>query len=77
MKITEILCEDPQPRVTQGMATQNVVAAYLQSKLGDDFEFVSQAPASSTAPDLVANIHGTKTQVEIKGREHPTASVEI
>lgn len=76
MKINEI-CELAQPRVTIGANAQAAVINHLQNTLGSDFEFISQAEPSSKAPDLVATIHGTKTQFEIKGREAAGSSVKL
>jgi len=76
MKINEI-CETPQPRIMSGSNAQGAVIAHLQNALGTDFEFISQAEPSSKAADLVANIHGTKTQFEIKGRATPSGTVKL
>lgn len=71
------LYELTQPRVKKGMNTQEAVVAYLQAQLGDDFKFISAAKASSYAPDLIAEIHGVKTQIEIKGRDSKANPVKI
>jgi len=70
MKVADLFEDNlpAQQRVEQGIKAQKLVAKELKKLFGDDFELVSYAGASSTAPDLVANIHGNRTQFEIKNR---------
>lgn len=77
MKISELLCELAQPRVKSGSKAQSAVINHLQDVFGDDFELVSQAKPSSKAPDLVTNIHGVKTQFEVKGRGTEGGTVKL
>ena len=76
MKINELF-EQAQPRVKSGSKAQAAVINHLQDVFGNDFEFVSQAKPSSKAPDLVANIHGIKTQFEVKGRGTAGGTVKL
>ena len=66
-----------QPRVKKGMNTQEAVVSYLRDLLGEDFKLISVAKPSSYAPDLEAEIHGVKTQIEIKGRDSKANPVKI
>ena len=58
-----------QQRVQAGINAQKLVIAKLEKDFGDDFELISTAGASSTAPDVVANISGHRTQFEIKKKK--------
>lgn len=75
--LTEDLQEAPQPRVTHGMEAQAAVIKMLEAEYGNAFELISVAPPSSNAPDIVANLHGKRTQFEVKGRLEPGSTVKL
>ena len=77
MKINELLSELAQPRVESGSKAQLAVIRHLHSVFGKDFRFISQAAPSKKDADLVAKIHGTTTQFEVKGRATPGGTVKL
>ena len=66
-----------QPRVNKGLQAQESIHQYLESYYGNDFEFIEAAKASKKSGDLIANIHGIKTQVEIKRRDTKSSPIKL
>ncbi len=77
MQVEELFEVVKQPRIEKGIEAQDAVIRHLSNEFEDGFELVSQAGASSKVPDIIANINGDRTQIEVKGRSNPNATVKI
>lgn len=79
MKLSEILetVDVDQARIKKGLNAQDVVAEYLADEYGEDWELTAKAGRNQKSPDIIGDLHGHRTQFEVKLRDKPTDPVTL
>lgn len=79
MKLADIFeaVDVDQARLKKGLEAQNLVVDFLTGEYGDDFELISVAGRNKKSPDIIGNLHGHRTQFEVKLRDKNTDPVTL